>query len=499
MKKLLSLIMLCVTFASVNAQYAEYALKFSQNFPSITARSMSMGGAFTSLGGDFSSAYVNPAGLGMFRSSELVISPLLTNTTNETTYNGGVNNDNKYQFTMGSIGYTGTINSRKDRGLLSTTFSIGYSRMNNLSKNNYISGTNFVSSLSDVFVEIADGYYPEELHPFYDQLAFNTWVIDTLPGDPTSYGSLVSNPVDVDQINNYKERGGTGQWSFALGMNFNNFFYWGLGIGLNNINYDVSSEFTEINYNPSDVLRSYTFYEDISTQGTGINLKTGFIFRIANFVRVGGTFESPTFYKFDELSYNYMYSDFGDSSFIAVPLDPDGYEYLNTEFSYKLNTPMKISGGASVQIGTVGIVAVDVEYINYNSMKLRADKNFEEDYGSGWYKEYLDLQNESINDTYKSVINLRLGGEVRINNFFIRAGGGYFPSPYKSEELNKDASYTEITGGTGFRNNRFFVDLGFSAMMHKEKYNLYATGLGNNISSFKQNIYRFMLSAGYRF
>ena len=43
-----------------------------------TARSMAMAGAFTSLGADLSSMSINPAGLGMYRHSDLSITPLVT-------------------------------------------------------------------------------------------------------------------------------------------------------------------------------------------------------------------------------------------------------------------------------------------------------------------------------------------------------------------------------------------------------------------------------------
>lgn len=43
-----------------------------------TARAMGMGGAFTSLGADLTSMALNPAGLGMYRSSEFSFTPLVS-------------------------------------------------------------------------------------------------------------------------------------------------------------------------------------------------------------------------------------------------------------------------------------------------------------------------------------------------------------------------------------------------------------------------------------
>jgi len=55
--------------------FTETALLFSRVKPAGSARIMGMGGVQTSLGGDYSSALSNPAGLGMFNRSEFTISP----------------------------------------------------------------------------------------------------------------------------------------------------------------------------------------------------------------------------------------------------------------------------------------------------------------------------------------------------------------------------------------------------------------------------------------
>ena len=43
-----------------------------------TARAMAMAGAFTSLGADLSSMSINPAGLGMYRHSDISITPMMS-------------------------------------------------------------------------------------------------------------------------------------------------------------------------------------------------------------------------------------------------------------------------------------------------------------------------------------------------------------------------------------------------------------------------------------
>ena len=56
----------------------EQMARLSQDQHLGTARSMAMGSAFTSLGGDMSTLFINPAGLGMYRTNEFSLTPLVT-------------------------------------------------------------------------------------------------------------------------------------------------------------------------------------------------------------------------------------------------------------------------------------------------------------------------------------------------------------------------------------------------------------------------------------
>ncbi len=88
MKKIVVLLGIVVFYTTAQGQYVADALKYSQNFPAITARSLGMGGAFTSLGGDVSAALYNPAGLGLYRKSELMVTPAISLTNTSANYLG---------------------------------------------------------------------------------------------------------------------------------------------------------------------------------------------------------------------------------------------------------------------------------------------------------------------------------------------------------------------------------------------------------------------------
>src|SRR5690349_19954822 len=70
------------------SQTPEDALKNAWFIPNGSARSISIGGAMGSLGGDISAVYTNPAGLGMYKTRELVITPSFLLNNNSADYRG---------------------------------------------------------------------------------------------------------------------------------------------------------------------------------------------------------------------------------------------------------------------------------------------------------------------------------------------------------------------------------------------------------------------------
>ncbi|MBN2813090.1 MAG: hypothetical protein JXQ80_03375 [Bacteroidales bacterium] len=491
MKRLISLVSITLVFiVTSQAQYVGDAIRYSQNFPTLTARSMSMGGAFTSLGGDLSSAYLNPAGLGLYRKSEFVFSPGLGYNKTNATYQGREGEDFKYQFIMSNTGYVGTYNSSRDKGLVSASYAIAYNRLNNFNNMTYMRGDNNQTSLVDNFMTGIDGVDPEYLDAFTSRLAFDAYIIDTVPGSAFEYQTPVLLP--VDQRRKIDTRGGTGEYSFSFGLNFSNVWYVGMGLGIYQLRYEQTMTHTEYDIAASEY-DNFHYTEKLDVEGSGVSFKMGTMVRLFNVVRIGASLHLPTYYRIDENYMNSMYSEF-DNGFI--PSDDNGRIYAEGSFKYKLQTPLKLLGGASVQIGKIGLFAVDVEYVDYSGMRLR-----ERD-------EYVDFDgdNQEIKDAYRSVLNIKAGGELRFDNLSVRVGGGYYPSPFSSWELNKDASYGEITAGLGYRTNHFFFDFGLSTLLHKEKYYLYSAYDFNNpsemvdhISDLNQHKFRFIASMGFRF
>ncbi|MFW5726788.1 MAG: hypothetical protein ACOCW4_02880, partial [bacterium] len=83
----------------LQAQVAQDALIISRNGPTGTARFLGIGGAGVSLGGDVSSAYLNPAGLGFYNRSSVVLTPSFEYVTTDGNFLG--NNTEAYNTNFG--------------------------------------------------------------------------------------------------------------------------------------------------------------------------------------------------------------------------------------------------------------------------------------------------------------------------------------------------------------------------------------------------------------
>ena len=71
------------------------AMRYSQLTFGGTARFASMAGSMGALGGDISTLSFNPAGLAIFRKTEITITPSIFSQTTSSTYNGNNEIDKK--------------------------------------------------------------------------------------------------------------------------------------------------------------------------------------------------------------------------------------------------------------------------------------------------------------------------------------------------------------------------------------------------------------------
>lgn len=105
------------------------AYRYSQTELNGTARYLGMGGAFGALGGDISSMSSNPAGLGIYRSSEIVTTLSLSSIKAKSDWGGSKVDANKTKFNFDNIAYVGYFPTGNDEGLIGWNVGFSYNRV----------------------------------------------------------------------------------------------------------------------------------------------------------------------------------------------------------------------------------------------------------------------------------------------------------------------------------------------------------------------------------
>lgn len=477
-------------FSSVQAQNEMDALRFSQFYYGSTARSMAMGGAFTALGGDFATLGLNPGGIGVYRAGEFSITPVFNFQKSEATYMDTFADDFKYNFAVENLGFIATIRSGKESGWISTNFGVGYNRYNNFNKKILMKGINQFTSMADYFMDYANGSNPQNLDPYWERLAFDTYVIDTI-SFPNFYETYVPLGTLHSQSRNYS--GGMNEWNFTIGGNYNNRLFIGASLGIVSVNYSDRYNHTETDIDDYNDFQKFTFRRRVITNGRGINFKIGAIYKPIEMIRIGGSVHLPTFYKLEDEESSSMESWFDTGEhYSAVPTTSTGAQMGSRLKNYALTTPLRANAGAAILFGKAGLISVDYEYVDYSTIRIR-----ETDGGYDY-----SFENENISYALKPTHNVRLGGELKFNNVALRGGYGFYQSPYSDDQMNHNASHSIYSAGIGLRESSFFLDFGYSLSTLNEKEFLYYYEAMPEESLPSQNKYNnnsFKITFGFRF
>jgi len=464
---------------SINAfsQNEVDALRYSQNFNGGTARYVGMGGALGAVGGDLSTTYNNPAGLGVYRSSQFTFTPNLVFNSTSSAYIDRTSNDFRTNFNVNNVGFVSSmVKKDNNSGLVAVNWAFSYNRTNNYHFNEDIIGVNNNNSMTDYFADNSNGYSIDELSDFGERLAWETYSINSVDSVNYVYESALPNYGEL-QRRTIEKRGRMAEGDFSVGINIANKLYWGGSIGI------VWARFYSdvYHYEQEDTanIENFNFFsyeEHLKTKGTGVNFKTGLIYKPFYFLRVGAAVHSPTYFTLDDYYYTYMeasFDDVGRNKFFS----PDLYQ------KYGFNTPGKFLGSMAIFIKKFAIVSFDYEYIDYSWAKYRSTYSFNKNY-----------PNQAINDTYTGAHNLKLGAEYRYNIFSFRAGAAYYGSPFKSDI--QDSHTISYSGGMGFNYNEFFLDLAYLYQQNSIKYYMYTTSPEASIISYSN---KFMMTLGFRF
>jgi len=452
MKRYFFLIAIALTIPVLtDAQNLADALRYSEIRVSGTARAGAMGNAFGALGGDATSASINPAGIGLYRSSEFAITPISMSTKVETNYYGTNVNDHDFKFSLNNVSYVGTIPvmGRNEAGIVSVNLGAGYNRVKDFNSYSYIQGNNVNGSYMDYFADNANrGNWSD----FYEELAWKTDMLLYDENNKEYWSDIQDAGYGQSQRKTYSKRGSIDEYSLFASINFNHKLYMGMSWGINDLYYNESTSLFENDAkNNIPYFNEYQFNSNLSTYGIGHNFKFGVIYKPINEVRLGVAIHTPTYY--------HLHDDFQTSMTSSITYNDGSEKYNETspfsQYDYRLETPFRTTFSGAFVIGKKGLISADYELLNYANAKLR-------DGGDGY--DFHD-ENYDINQAYKSSGNFRLGGELMAtSNIAIRGGFEYHGSAYNAvafdaTQKNADANMLVYSTGLGYRSGGFFADL----------------------------------------
>lgn len=458
------------------------ALRYSTINYGGTARFAAMGGAFGALGADLSNLSVNPAGIALFSKTEFSFTPGIFNSSTNSTYNGFSSGDSKSSFNIGNVGIVGSNNNTVAEGAsgwVNTNFAIGYNNMGNFHNRLSIYGTNAGSSFLDVLKGSADGNMSEDLDGFSDKLAFRTYMLDTMPGDPYTYYTPLIPGAEIGQLKSVESRGNMGETYITFGGNYSNKLYLGATFGIDNVRYSEDADYNESDSQDTiNGFDEYTYSSSLSTRGIGFNFKFGMIYRVNDWVRFGGAIHSPTYFSLSDAYSNRMNSRFDNGQTYSAS-SPEG------NYDYYLSTPLRATGSLAFVIAKKGLLSADYEFVDYSSAVLSSSPNT-----------FFDANN-SIRNKYTSTANLRVGTEWRLDPFSIRAGYAMYGNPYKANTGN-NSSKNIISAGFGIREKEYFLDFAYTYSISDEKYYMYDPSLVNAAATTTKQS-GFLMTLGFRY
>lgn len=452
-----------LTASAVDALAQDYndALRLSMQMPQGTARSIGFGSALGSVGGDFSSLSVNPAGIGIYRRGEFSFSPSLHFGDNDLTYFGNKGEDNFSAFNISNVGVVSVSgpSSNNPTAWRSWGFGIGLNRLADFNRNYSYTGRNDSNAFSETFSLDAnfqmgsDGSLPEQS---LGNLGYQSYLIDYDSVNGVYYPLTGYGVAPLRQTKTVRERGGINELVFSGGGNYNEKIMVGATLGLPIVRYKRELTFRETDVtNALPDFQEAAYTQSLSTNGIGVNLKLGVIIKPDNAFRFGAAIHTPTWYTLRDKEDVSLFANTEGSH------TNERFSLTTREFDYTMRTPWRAVISGTGFLGSYGFISADYEYVDYGSARITINTSDNQSlyFGSDLAAQQ-QLANDSLRANLKGASNFRIGGEARLDFLYLRAGLGFYGSPYKNSSLFGDAMKT-YHAGVGYRGKTGFIDLGY--------------------------------------
>lgn len=527
---------------SANAQETYENAKLAGEDLNGTARYVGMGGAMEALGADISTIGSNPAGIGLFRHSNVSLSAGLLMQSDGKEFSNGKKTNLSFD-QIGGVYTTRTgqksflnfgFNYHKSKNfdyILNAAGSLNGSSQN---KQSYIKGILGDENSGGFFVRkdnngknvgYVDATPPLPSTP--PKVAYTWSQIDDLywnsliPGSTGTYNYEKATGYTLDRAHT----GYIGNYDFAVSGNLNDRVYLGLTFGMKDVNYKGYSEYRENFNNAGGVL----VRDERKVTGSGFDITAGVIVRpvAESPFRIGAYVKSPTWYDLTTSN---------ATGLVYAQGTKNKESYISNSYDFKMWTPWKFGFSLGHTIGNNIALGATYEYENYANINSRVNNGGYYDY---YYDQYYESSipdknmNAHTKEVLKGVSTLKLGVEYKpVSNVALRAGYNYVSAMYVND-AQKDpglaslgtaySSTTDYTNwgeinrftlGVGYQVKKFNIDLAYQYSAQKGSFApfsnvkdvTYTSGTTtiteSNIASItdvKNNRSQLLLTLGYRF
>lgn len=527
---------------SANAQETYENAKLAGEDLNGTARYVGMGGAMEALGADISTIGSNPAGIGLFRHSNVSLSAGLLMQSDGKEFSNGKKTNLSFD-QIGGVYTTRTgqksflnfgFNYHKSKNfdyILNAAGSLNGSSQN---KQSYIKGILANENSGGFFVGKDKkgqnvGYVEAPTLNNPSPNVASTWSqIDYL-----YWNNLIPDKntgrLNYESASGYNlaraNTGYIGNYDFAVSGNLNDRVYLGLTFGMKDVNYKGYSEYRENFNNAGGVL----VRDERKVTGSGFDITAGVIVRpvAESPFRIGAYVKSPTWYDLTTSN---------ATGLVYAQGTTNKESYISNSYDFKMWTPWKFGFSLGHTVGNYLALGATYEYENYANINSRVNNGGYYDYYYGQYYE-SSIPDKNMNahtkDVLKGVSTLKLGIEYKpVSNVALRMGYNYVGAKYANNgqkdpglaslgtSYSSTTDYTNwgeinrFTLGVGYQVKKFNIDLAYQYSAQKGSFApfsnvrdvTYTSGTTkiteSNIASntdVKNNRSQLLLTLGYRF
>lgn len=510
MKKIVLIVFAALAVANGKAQSIYDAVNIASKDLDGTARFVGMGGAMGALGGDISTIGTNPAGIGIYRSNDVMGTFGYSLTGTESNYVGNKFEMNKARWNLDNLGFVVSTKVGNETALRFVNFGFNYHKTKSFYKNMTMEGLMGVYKVKQGTKEIeipvsqarymaqqatnnqeyvyshgaptinfgASDIFNNSDAGWLGAMGYQGWLMDEMGQDPYYYTPII--PSEAYGYFLSRESGGIDQYDFNIAFNIRDRFYFGFTIGAYNVDYNKYSVYDE-SYIKDE---GYALESFNRIHGGGFDVKFGAILRPfeESPFRIGLAIHTPTFYKLTYTTGALLTSD------VLVKNHETGQETMERHIvdtyqaldgrdmdrDFDLQTPWVFNASLGYTVGNYLALGAEYEYEDYSSMKFK--------YREG---DMMWEETNEVKGNLKGVHTLRLGAEWKpVSAFALRAGYNFSTAAFKEEaikaypdnSINTDTDFANsktmntFTLGIGYRWKMLYADLAYKFQTYKSDF-----------------------------